>query len=82
MASPRALSEKRTLHYTSKRIENSLRSKVFGGDKVDKVLLPSFLLQAIRLHSRRMRDNGTTYILEDIPDSRVCLFKIRSQELE
>jgi hypothetical protein len=34
-----------TLHNTSKGIKNGLGCKVFGGNEVDEMLLPSFLLQ-------------------------------------
>lgn len=33
-----------TLHYTAKRIKNSLGGKVFGGNQVDEMFLAIFLL--------------------------------------
>jgi hypothetical protein len=34
------------LHHTAESIEDSLRSKVLGGNQVDEVLLAAFLLES------------------------------------
>ena len=70
-----------TLHNTSKGIENSLGCKVFGGDEVDEMLLPSFLLQVPISIRANFHFLGVAYILENLVDSGVGMFEICREEL-
>jgi len=69
-----SVGEARTLHHTAERIENGLRSKVLGGNQVNKVLLAGFLL-ALGSAIAQCIVPGRTHFLEDVEHSRIGLLK-------
>jgi hypothetical protein len=69
------------LHHTAEGIEHGLGGKVFGWNKIDKVLLAVFLLQARGIESAHRRLSGweVGHLFDDVEDGRVCFLEAGRQ---